>query len=67
MTLKEYQLLRQLITNPGKVYTREYLLENIWGYEYIGDTRTVDVHIRNLRKNLEQNCADSILIETIRG
>ncbi|MGI6144291.1 MAG: response regulator transcription factor [Clostridia bacterium] len=67
LTLKEYQLLRQLITNPGKVYTREYLLENIWGYEYIGDTRTVDVHIRNLRKKLEQNCADSILIETIRG
>jgi len=67
LTPKEYQLLRQLIANPGKVYTREYLLENIWGYEYIGDTRTVDVHIRNLRRKLEKYSTDTILIETIRG
>lgn len=67
LTPKEYQLLRQLMLNPGKVYTREYLLEKIWGYEFVGDTRTVDVHIRNLRKKLEEGCAEPELIETIRG
>lgn len=66
LTLKEFQLLLQLVTNPGKVYTREYLLENIWGYEFIGDTRTVDVHIRNLRKKIG-NLSEPELIETVRG
>ncbi len=66
LTLKEFQLLLQLGTNPGKVYTREYLLENIWGYEFIGDTRTVDVHIRNLRKKIG-NLSEPELIETVRG
>jgi two-component system alkaline phosphatase synthesis response regulator PhoP len=67
LTLKEFQLLLQLVTSPGKVYTREYLLENIWGYEFTGDTRTVDVHIRNLRKKMEKHPAQPELIETIRG
>lgn len=67
LTLKEFQLLLQLVTSPGKVYTREYLLENIWGYEFTGDTRTVDVHIRNLRKKMEKQPAQPELIETIRG
>lgn len=67
LTLKEFQLLVQMVTNPGKVFTREYLLENIWGYEFTGDTRTVDVHIRNLRKKLEKHPAQPELIETIRG
>ncbi|MDX9871193.1 MAG: response regulator transcription factor [Clostridia bacterium] len=67
LTPKEFQLLMQLAANPGKVYTREFLLENIWGYEFAGDTRTVDVHIRHLRQKLEQNADEPALIETIRG
>lgn len=67
LTPKEFQLLVQLASNPGKVYTREFLLENIWGYEFAGDTRTVDVHIRHLRKKLESDPSQPELIETIRG
>ncbi|MCR4441140.1 MAG: response regulator transcription factor [Peptococcaceae bacterium] len=67
LTPKEFQLLVQLAANQGKVYTREFLLENIWGYEYPGDTRTVDVHIRHLRQKLEKNSGQPVLIETIRG
>lgn len=67
LTPKEFQLLVQLASNPGKVYTREFLLENIWGYEFVGDTRTVDVHIRHLRKKLESDPSQPELIETIRG
>ena len=67
LTPKEFQLLSQLATNPGKVYTREFLLEKIWGYEFIGDTRTVDVHIRHLRQKLEKDPSQPELIETIRG
>jgi two-component system alkaline phosphatase synthesis response regulator PhoP len=67
LTPKEFQLLVQLAVNPGKVYTREYLLENIWGYEFSGDTRTVDVHIRHLRQKLESNTEQNEFIETIRG
>ena len=60
LTLKEFQLLLQLVANPGKVYTRDYLLENIWGYEFVGDTRTVDVHIRNVRKKLGNSPGSSV-------
>lgn len=67
LTPKEFQLLVQLASNPGKVFTREYLLENIWGYEFAGDTRTVDVHIRHLRQKLEKDPSQPELIETIRG
>lgn len=67
LTPKEYQLLVQLAANPGKVYTREYLLEKIWGYEFAGDTRTVDVHIRHLRQKLERDPGQPELIETVRG
>lgn len=55
VTAKEFDILLLLITNPGKVYTREELLETIWKYEYVGDVRTVDVHIRRLRKKIEEN------------
>lgn len=67
LTPKEFQLLVQLASNPGKVYTREFLLENIWGYEFAGDTRTVDVHIRHLRQKLEKDPSQPEMIETIRG
>jgi len=55
VTAKEFDILLLLITNPGKVYKREDLLETIWKYEYVGDVRTVDVHIRRLRKKIEKN------------
>jgi len=67
LTPKEFQLLVQLATNQGKVYTREFLLENIWGYEFAGDTRTVDVHIRHLRQKLEKDPGQPELLETVRG
>jgi DNA-binding response OmpR family regulator len=55
LTAKEFDLLLLLATNPGKIFTREELLEVIWGYEYFGDLRTVDVHIRRLREKIEEN------------
>jgi two-component system alkaline phosphatase synthesis response regulator PhoP len=64
LTLKEYEVLRLLLTHPGRVYTRDDLLNSIWGYDYTGETRTVDVHIRTLRTKLG-NCGD--YIETVRG
>jgi two-component system, OmpR family, alkaline phosphatase synthesis response regulator PhoP len=67
LTPKEFELLKLFITNAGKVYTREQLLEKIWGYEYFGDTRTVDVHIRHLRFKLEQEPEVAEAIETVRG
>lgn len=66
-TPKEFELLRLLAANPGKVYTRDDLLEKIWGYEYPGDTRTVDVHIRHLRQKIEKDPANPEYIETLRG
>lgn len=62
LTPKEFLLLKNLLLNRGHVLTRELLLEKIWGYEYLGDTRTVDVHIRRLRKKIDED-----LIETVRG
>ena len=53
LTAKEFDLLLLLATNPGKVFSREELLEIIWGYEYFGDLRTVDVHVRRLREKIE--------------
>ena len=67
LTLKEFELLEILIKNKGRILTREKLLEKIWGYEYIGETRTVDVHIRYLRKKVEEDDKNPKLIETIRG
>lgn len=64
LTLKEYKLLHTLMENPGRVYTRDKLLEMIWGIDYIGETRTVDVHIGTLRMKLGQ-CGG--YIETVRG
>lgn len=55
LTAKEFDLLLLLATNPGKVFSREELLEIIWGYEYFGDLRTVDVHVRRLREKIEYN------------
>ena len=57
LTMKEFDLMLFLIKNPGKVFSRENLLDLVWGYDYLGDTRTVDVHIRRLREKLELNPA----------
>lgn len=67
LTLKEFELLEILIKNKGKILTREKLLDKIWGYEYVGETRTVDVHIRYLRKKIEPDDKNHKYIETIRG
>lgn len=67
LTPKEYELLKLLVTNPGRAFTRDELLERIWGYEYYGDTRTVDVHIRHLRAKLKDDENISKAIETVRG
>lgn len=67
LTLKEFELLDILVKNKGKILTRDTLLDKIWGYEYIGETRTVDVHIRYLRKKIEQDDKNPKFIETIRG
>lgn len=66
-TPKEFELLKLLATHPGKVYTRDELLEKIWGYEYPGDTRTVDVHVRHLRQKIEKDPSIPEYIETLRG
>ena len=65
LTLKEFQILKLLIENKGNVLTRTFLLDKIWGYDYYGETRTLDFHIRHLRKKIGDN--DSKLIETVRG
>ena len=55
VTSREFDLLKILVLNPNKVYSREELLNLVWGYEYPGDVRTVDVHIRRLREKIERN------------
>jgi two-component system, OmpR family, response regulator VicR len=64
LTAKEFDLLHLFISNPGKVYDRENLLETIWRYDYLGDLRTVDVHIRRLREKIEPNPAKPEFIRT---
>lgn len=64
LTAKEFDLLELLLTNPGKVYSREKLLNIVWGYEYPGDVRTVDVHVRRLREKVELNPADPEYVYT---
>lgn len=67
LTLKEFELLCFLAENRGHVLTRDQLLDKVWGIEYAGETRTVDVHIRYLRKKLSQYSGGDEYIETIRG
>lgn len=67
LTRKEFELLKLLMENRGKVLKRDYLLEKIWGYEFYGETRTVDVHIRHLRKKLGLDENSENGIDTIRG
>ncbi|MBQ4347878.1 MAG: response regulator transcription factor, partial [Firmicutes bacterium] len=64
LTAKEFDLLELLMENPGKVYSRESLLDTVWGYDYPGDVRTVDVHVRRLREKIEQNPSEPKYIFT---
>ncbi len=64
LTAKEFDLLELLVTNPDKVYSREDLLSVVWGYEYPGDVRTVDVHVRRLREKIESNPGDPKYVHT---
>ena len=64
LTAREYDLLEMLMSNPGKVYSRESLLDLVWGYDYQGDIRTVDVHIRRLREKIETDPAKPVYIFT---
>ncbi len=67
LTPKEFELLVYLVKNKGRVLSREQLLNAIWDYDFVGDTRIVDVHISHLREKIEQNTRKPIYIKTIRG
>ena len=64
---REYDLLLHMASNTGRVFTRDQLLQQVWGYEYTGDTRTIDVHVRWLRRKIEKDPSNPILLQTIRG
>ena len=67
LTAKEFELLHVVMSHPNRVFTRDFLLEHIWGYDYYGSTRTVDMHISRLREKIEDNPASPTHIVTIRG
>jgi two-component system, OmpR family, alkaline phosphatase synthesis response regulator PhoP len=67
LTAKEFDLLRLLMGHPNQVFTRDFLLEHIWGYEYFGSTRTVDMHISRLREKIEDDPDRPTFIMTVRG
>ena len=64
---KEFELLKLLATNKGKVFTRDFLLEQLWGYDYLGDTRTVDVHVRRIRQKIEEDASMPKYLKTVHG
>jgi two-component system, OmpR family, response regulator RegX3 len=67
LPLKEFELLEMLLGNPGRVVTRDTLIDRVWGMDYVGDTKTLDVHIKRLRSRIEQDPSKPVLITTIRG
>jgi two-component system response regulator RegX3 len=67
LPLKEFELLHLLLANAGRVLPRETLIDRIWGHDYVGDTKTLDVHIKRLRSKLELDPSHPVLITTIRG
>jgi len=67
LPLKEFELLEMLLSNPGRVVTRDTLIDRVWGMDYVGDTKTLDVHIKRLRSRIEQDPSRPVLITTIRG
>jgi DNA-binding response OmpR family regulator len=67
LTKTEFRLLCELASSPGRVFSREQLLEKVWGYDYFGDGRLVDVHVRRLRTKIETNPAHPRYVVTARG
>jgi two-component system response regulator RegX3 len=67
LPLKEFELMEFLMRNAGRVLTRDQLIDRIWGSDYVGDTKTVDVHIKRLRSKFETDPANPELIQTVRG
>ncbi len=67
LTLREFELLKFLASQPEKIFSREVLLEKVWGYEYLGDVRTVDVTIRRLREKVEDDASEPAFVMTKRG
>lgn len=67
LPLKEFELLEFLMRNPGRVLTRNQLIDRVWGSDYVGDTKTLDVHIKRLRAKIEKDPANPTLIQTVRG
>ena len=67
LTNTEFKLLTELATEAGRVFSREELLERVWGYDYFGDSRLVDVHVRRLRKKVEQDPSNPTVVTTVRG
>jgi two-component system response regulator RegX3 len=67
LPLKEFELLEYLIRNSGRVLTRGQLIDRVWGSDYFGDTKTLDVHVKRLRAKIEKDPANPVYIQTIRG
>ena len=67
LPLKEFELLEYLVRNAGRVLTRTQLIDRIWGSDYFGDTKTLDVHIKRLRSKIEVEPAEPVFIQTVRG
>lgn len=67
LALKEFELLAYLLRNAGRVVTRDSLMQNVWGYDYVGDTKTIDVHVKRLRAKIEDDPSNPQRITTIRG
>jgi two-component system response regulator RegX3 len=67
LPLKEFELLEMFLRNPGRVLTRGQLIDRVWGSDYVGDTKTLDVHVKRLRGKIEDDPADPRLLTTVRG
>jgi DNA-binding response OmpR family regulator len=67
LTRTEFKLLTELATEPGRVLSREELLDRVWGYDYFGDSRLVDVHVRRLRLKVEPDPSNPTVVTTVRG
>ncbi len=67
LPLKEFELLEMFLRNPGRVLTRGQLIDRVWGSDYVGDTKTLDVHVKRLRAKLEANPAEPTMLTTVRG
>ncbi len=67
LPLKEFELLEYLVRNSGRVLTRAQLIDRVWGSDYFGDTKTLDVHVKRLRAKIEKDPANPVFIQTIRG